>query len=107
MQATRGHGLSRLSWPLWLRSHRGRLCPRTRAGRLGRLGSWSAREAAAEEIKVRAAKHLTFQHFETIDMALDRAGRPGQGHPRFDRLIVLRQPFRKRCKASSALAVAR
>ena len=26
-------------------------------------------------------------------MALDRAGPPGQGHPRFDRLVVLIQPF--------------
>ena len=95
MLATRGHDLLRFSWPTWLRSHSGRLYRRTRAGRRGRLGAWSTHEAAAEEIKARTAKHLTFQHFETIDMALDRAGRPGQGHPRFDRLVVLRQPFRK------------
>ena len=95
MRATRGHDLLRLSWPTWLCSHSGRLCRRTRAGRMGRLGARSTHEATAEEIKARAAKHLTFQHFETIDMALDRAGRPGQGHPRFDCLVILRQPFRK------------
>ena len=37
--------------------------------------AWSTHEAAAEEIEARTAKHLTFQHFEAIDMPLDRAGR--------------------------------
>src|SRR5258707_14225516 len=95
MRVTRGHDLLRLSWPTWLRSHSVRLCRRTRAGRLGRLGAWSTHEAAAEGIKARATNHLTFQHFETIDMAIDRAGRPGQGHPRFDRRIVVPEPVGK------------
>ena len=39
-------------------------------------------EAAAQEIEARAAKHLALQHFEAIDVPLDRAGTPGQGHAR-------------------------
>ena len=42
-----------------------------------------------------AAKHLALQHFEAIDMPLDRASRPGQSDPSFNRLVVLIQPFRK------------
>ena len=72
---------------------------------LGLPLAWRPHEAAAEEIEARAAKHLAFQHFEAIDVPLDRAGAPGQGHPRFDRLIVLVQPLAKRCMASSVLVV--
>ncbi len=44
---------------------------------------------------MRAAKHLTLQHFEAIARPLDRASRPGHRHPSSDRLVVLIQPFRK------------
>jgi hypothetical protein len=44
---------------------------------------------------VRAAKHLALEHFEAVDMPLHRATTPRQGHPSFDRVIVLRQPFGK------------
>src|SRR5437870_7463564 len=38
---------------------------------------WRAHKAAAEEIEMRAAKHLAFQHFEAIDMPFDRPRAPG------------------------------
>src|SRR5882672_199037 len=79
--------------------------PSRRMGRCARLRglgvglcraiAWGPDEAATQEIKTRAAKHLAFEHFETIDMPLDRAGRPGQSHARFDHLVILIQPFRK------------
>src|SRR5207244_1126757 len=50
---------------------------------------WRPQEAVPQEIEVGAAKHLPLQHFETIDMALHRATTPGQGHPGFDRRIVV------------------
>ena len=52
-------------------------------------------EAAAEEIEARPAKHLAFQHFQAVDVPLDRAGTPGQGDARFDRLIVVAEPVGK------------
>src|SRR6267378_6606551 len=79
--------------------------PSRRMGRCARLRglgvglcraiAWGPDEAATQEIKTRAPKHLAFEHFETIDMPLDRAGRPGQSHACFDRLVILIQPFRK------------
>jgi hypothetical protein len=54
--------------------------------------SWSAHEAAAQEIEARSAKHLALQHFQAIDMALDRSIGPRQCDAGFDRLIVRRQP---------------
>ena len=50
-------------------------------GSLGLPPAWSQHEAAAEEIEVRPAKHLAFQHFQAIDVPLDgpldsRAGSP-------------------------------
>ena len=48
-------------------------------------------EAVAQEIQVRAAKHLPLQHFQTVNVALDRPGTPRQRDPGFDGLIVLRQ----------------
>ena len=56
------------------------------------LTAWSTDKAAAEEIKVRAAKHLAFQHFQAIDVPFHGTCAPGQGDPRFDRGIVLVQP---------------
>ena len=41
------------------------------------------------------AHHLALQHFETIDVPLDRTRTPGHSDARFDRLIVLAQPARK------------
>src|SRR5229473_2046046 len=52
-------------------------------------------EAVAQEIQVRAAKHLPLQHFQTVDVALDRPGTPRQGDAGFDRLIVVAEPGRK------------
>src|SRR5712691_9763497 len=52
-------------------------------------------EAVAQEIQVRAAKHLPFQHFQTVDVALDRPSTPRQRDSGFDGLIVLRQALRK------------
>ena len=77
---------SRRGWPTWLRGLGVGLC---------RPIAWEPHEAAPEEIKMGAAKHLALQHFEAIDMPLDRASRPGQSAPSFDRLVVLIQPFHK------------
>jgi hypothetical protein len=59
--------------------------------------SWNAHEvasheAAAQEIEARLAEHLALEHFEALDVPLDRAGRPGQGPPGFDCRLVLVQP---------------
>src|SRR4029434_4937370 len=86
LRDARGHNQARLARRAWLRGLDVGLC---------RPITWGPHEAAAAEIEARPAKHLAFQHFEAVDMPLDRAGRPGQGHPGFDRLVVLIQPFRK------------
>jgi hypothetical protein len=52
-------------------------------------------EAAAQEIEARSAKHLALEHFEAVDMSLDRARIPGQRHPGFDRLVILAEPCRE------------
>src|SRR2546425_5509442 len=74
-----GLGLARRPWPnalgLWL--------------------AWGPQEAVVQEIQVRAAKHLPLQHFQTVDVALDRPGTPRQGDAGFDRLIVVAEPGRK------------
>jgi hypothetical protein len=58
----------------------------------GGLGpTWRPQEAAAEEIEVRPAKHLAFQHLEAVNVPLDWARTPRQGHPGFDCLVVLIQ----------------
>ena len=57
--------------------------------------SWGQQEAAAEEIEPRPSKHLAFQHLEAIDVSLHGARTPGQGHPGFDRRIVVPQPLGK------------
>src|SRR6266571_3893871 len=49
-------------------------------------------EAATEEIEARAAKHLALEHFQTVDVSLDRAATPGERHTRFDRRVLLVQP---------------
>jgi hypothetical protein len=72
----------RLWWPAWLRGLGGGLRWRSRAGGLCLPIAWGPHEAAAEEIEACPAKHLAFEHFEAIDMPLDRAGRlNGQLHP--------------------------
>src|SRR5205085_9300692 len=53
---------------------------------------WRPQEAVLQEIEVGAAKHLTLQHLETIDMTLDRPATPGQRAPGFDGLVVVIQP---------------
>ena len=78
-----------------LRGHGGRLGRCLLAETLGLVPTGRPQEAAAEEIEVRAAKHLAFHHFQAVDVPLDRAGTPGQGHPGFDRGIVLAEPTGK------------
>src|SRR6266436_1533001 len=85
-QAARHHASSCRWQPAWLRGL---------GGGLGRPIAWGPHETAAEEIEARPAKHLALEHFEAIDVPFDRTGRPGQGHPCFDRLVVLIQPLRK------------
>ena len=72
------HALSRRGWPAWLRGFSVGLCRRSRAGGLCRTIAWGPHEAAAEEIEMRAAEHLALQHFEAVDMALDRPIGPGR-----------------------------
>ena len=48
-----------------------------------------------QEIETRAAKHLPLQHFEAVDVPLDRAIGPRQGHARFDGRIVVAEPTGK------------
>src|SRR5437870_2715614 len=79
-------------WPAWLRGHCGRWCRRTRAGCLSWLGPWGQHEAAAEEIEARAAKHLPLEHFEAVDVPLDRSIGPRQRHAGFDGRVVVPEP---------------
>jgi hypothetical protein len=60
---------------------------------LGLPPSGSEQEAPAEEIEARSATHLALQHLQAIDVPLDRAGPPRQGHPGFDRRRVALEPF--------------
>src|SRR5882672_11904 len=85
-QAARHHAPSCRWQPAWL-------CGL--GGGLGRPIAWGPHETAAEEIEARPATHLALEHFEAMDVPLDRTGRPGQGHPRFDRLIVVAEPVGK------------
>ena len=41
------------------------------------LPTWGQHEAAAQEIQTCPPKHLALQHFQAVDMPLDRAGTPG------------------------------
>ena len=61
---------------------------RTRVYRLDLPRSGSEQEASAEEIEVRAATHLAFQHLQAINVPRDRAGTLRHRHPHFDRRIV-------------------
>ena len=63
---------------------------------------WRPQEAVPQEIEVRAAKHLPLQHFEAIDMALDRPATPGQRDPGFDGLVVVIQPCGEAAQAPPA-----
>ena len=78
-----------------LRGHGGRLGRCLLAETLGLVPTGRPQEAAAQEIEVRAAKHLAFHHFQPVDVPLDRAGTPRQGDAGFDRRIVLAEPARK------------
>src|ERR1700675_141739 len=84
------------SWPLLVKWVQRRWrCPRLRGGlRAGRL-SWGEQEAAAEEIEAGTAKHLALEHLQAVDVPFDWASAPREGHPSFDRVLVLIQPFRK------------
>src|SRR5437667_12095821 len=82
----RHHAPSRLWRPAWLRGLGVGLC---------RPITWGPHEAAAQEIEARTAKHLALQHFEAVDMALDRPRTPGQRGTRFHRRIVVVEPSGK------------
>jgi hypothetical protein len=62
-----------------------------RAGRASR----GEQEAAGEEIEVGPAIHLALQHFQAIDMALDRPIAPGHGDPSLNGVVVLVEPLGK------------
>ena len=50
--------------------------------------------ALLEQIELGTAKHLAFEHLQAVNLALHRAGTPGQGDPGFDGLIVIADPLR-------------
>src|SRR5262245_61002649 len=54
---------------------------------------WSAGQeyAFAEQVQAGAAEHLAFEHFEPVDVALDRAGAVGQGQAVADGVQVAAQ----------------
>ena len=43
--------------------------------------SWGQHETTAEEIEACTAKHLALEHFQAIDVPLDRTGAPRQVTP--------------------------
>src|SRR5262245_24925470 len=74
------------------RDHRGccagcscvhQLCPR---------GLHALEESLAQQIQVGPAKHLSFQHFQAVDMSLNGAVAPRERHPSLDRGMVVAQP---------------
>src|SRR5215468_3873927 len=71
------------------------LCRHPCACPLGLVPTGRPQEAAAEEIETCTPEHLALQHLEAIDVPLDRAGTPGQGHTGVDGLVVLLEPARK------------
>ena len=73
----------------------GRTGPPPRSWGLGLSTTWGTHEAAAEEVEARPAEHLTFQHFQAINMALDRARTPGEGDAGCDRGIIRGEPSRE------------
>ena len=75
-----------------LRGHGGRLGRCRLAETLGLVPTGRPQEAAAQEIEVRAAKHLAFHHFQPVDVPLDRPITPRQRDAGFHRRIVLIQP---------------
>lgn len=48
------------------------------------------------------AIHLAFEHFETVNLALDRTGAPGQSQPGFHRFVVVSQTIGKPLKCDEA-----
>ncbi len=86
------HAASRRWWPAWRRGlsvGRGR---RSQAGGRGRPIAWGPHEAAAAELKARAATHLALQHVEAVERARDRPVGPGPWHARCDRLRGVVEP---------------
>jgi len=57
-------------------------------------------ESLAQQIQVGPAKHLSFQHFQAVDMSLNGAVAPRERHPSLDRGIVVAQPLRKTLHSS-------
>jgi hypothetical protein len=57
--------------------------------------SWGEHEATAQEIEVRAAEHLTLEHFQAIDLPLNWPIAPSERDPSFDRGIILTESFGK------------
>jgi hypothetical protein len=66
-------------WNAWLRGCGVLLGRCMRAGSQGMPLAGGQHEAAAEQIELRPAKHVALQHFEAVDVPLDRAIGPGQG----------------------------
>ncbi len=45
-------------------------------------------DALAEQVGIRAAEHLPFEHFDAVDVAFDGAAVPGQAQTGGDRVLV-------------------
>jgi len=57
--------------------------------------AWGQHEAPFEECEARAATHLALEPFQARDLTLHRPMTPGQGAPRFDRVVIIPEPFGK------------
>jgi len=58
--------------------------------------------ALPQKINIGPAIHLTFKHLQSVNLAFDWAGAPGQRQPGFHRLIVVSQATRKPLKGLEA-----
>src|SRR5207248_7535522 len=94
-QAIRPHAPPHLCRYAWLRGHCVDLWLLTWACGLRASLAGGQHKAVAEEVEARPAKHLALEHFEAVDMPLDRARIPGQRHPGFDCLVILVEPCRE------------
>ena len=62
----------------WLPCQRPGACG---SGPLLVMGSLREQDALAQEVGVRPSVHLSFDHFDAVDVAFDGAGAVGEGEP--------------------------
>jgi len=57
------------------------------------MGSLGEQDALAQEVGVRPAVHLSFDHLDAVDVAFDGAGTVGDGEPGGDGGPVFAESF--------------